>query len=412
MYIILAWRNLWRNRRRTLIILTAVIIGISSMIVMAAFSRGTVQGMVSNSINNLVGHIKIEHQQHPADPAIEHRIITPEKLLRQITAMLPPGSRVVQRIRADAMLSTSREHVGLVLVGIDPDLEQGVSFIGRPPAQGTLFGNQNQGGIIVGRSLLKKINGKLGQKVVITCQGADGTNIAKAFRIQGVFATELESTERAFAFVQLHTMQQMLGVGNDITEIAIQLPDNNGNPPVDLAATTAFLQANVSDKQLLARNWRQMLPAISSYLEMFDGFMLIWYLIVFLAMAFGLVNTMLMAVYERMREFGLLQALGMRPGCIIKMVMSELLLLLTFGCSISSVAAFITVHFFFSSGIDLAIFAEGAEFWGISRIIYPLLTSWDIIAANSVVLLLGMFTGLYPALRATKFSPVQTMRHV
>ena len=412
MYITLAWRNLWRNRRRTLIILTAVIIGISSMIVMAAFSRGTVRGMVYNAINNLVGHIKIEHKQHPADPAIEHRITNPEKIARQVAEMLPAGSTVAQRLRADAMLSTSREHVGLVLVGINPDQEQGASFIGRPLAQGSLFGGQKRGGIIVGRSLLKKINGELGQKVVITCQGADGSNIAKAFRIRGIFTTELESTERAFAFVQLHTLQQMLGVGKGITEIAIQLPDSDGTPSSDLETFTALLQENLLDKQLLIRNWRQMLPAISSYLELFDGFMLIWYLIVFLAMAFGLVNTMLMAVYERMREFGLLQALGMRPGCIIKMVMSELLLLLTIGCGIASGAAFITVHFFFSSGIDLAIFAEGAEFWGISRIIYPLLTSWDIIAANCVVLLLGMLTGLYPALRATKFSPVQTMRHV
>ena len=412
MYITLGWRNLWRNRRRTFIILTAVVIGISSMIVMAAFSRGTVQGMVYNAINNLVGHIKIEHAQHPADPAIEYRITHPEKIIRQVTEMLPAGSRLVQRIRADAMLSTSREHVGLVLVGIKPDQEQGVSFIGRPLSQGTLFGEQKTGGIVVGRSLLKKINGEIGQKVVVTCQSTDGSNIAKAFRIRGVFTTELESTERAFAFVQLHTLQQMLGVGKDITEIAIQLPESNENLSSNVETITALLQENLAATPLIARNWRQMLPAISSYLELFDGFMLIWYLIVFLAMAFGLVNTMLMAVYERMREFGLLQALGMRPGCIVRMVMSELLLLLTVGCCISSAAAFMIIHILFASGIDLAFFAEGAEFWGISRIIYPLLTPWDIIAANSVVLLLGLLTGLYPALRATKFSPVQTMRHV
>lgn len=412
MYITLGWRNLWRNKRRTIIILTAVVIGISSMIVMAAFSRGTMQGMLHNTINNLVGHIKIEHEQHLADPAIEYRIANPEKIISQVEGVLPTGSKIVQRIRADAMLSTSREHVGLELVGIKPDQEQGVSFIGRSPAKETLFNKHKKGGIVIGRSLLKKINGKLGQKVVITCQGADGNNIAKAFRIRGVFTTELESTERTFAFVQLHTLQQMLGVGNDITEIAIQLPDIGGSPPEDLATITTLLQKNLTGTPLLTRNWRQMLPAISSYLELFDGFMLIWYLIVFLAMAFGLVNTMLMAVYERMREFGLLQALGMRPGCIIRMVMSELLLLLTIGCCIASAGAFLTVHVFFASGIDLAVFAEGAEFWGISRIIYPLLTPWDIIAANSVVLLLGLLTGLYPALRATKFSPVKTMRHV
>ena len=145
---------------------------------------------------------------------------------------------------------------------------------------------------------------------------------------------------------------------------------------------------------------------------MFDIYMLIWFVVVFIAMGFGLANTVLMAVYERMREFGLQRALGMRSSGIVKTVMIEVLLLLLIGMAAADILSFLLVEVVFKSGIDLGSFGAGIEMWGISRVIHPVLDIGDIIMANGVVAVLGLLVGLYPALQATKFTPIETMRHL
>ncbi|MBT8353937.1 MAG: ABC transporter permease, partial [Desulfofustis sp.] len=123
MSIQIGWRNLWRNPRRTLIILTAIVIGIISMIVMSAFGRGMMEGMVRNSIDNLVGHIKIQNPLYRIDPAVDNRIDTVSEVADQISGLLPEDGRLVKRLRLDGVLSTSRDHVGVMVVGVQPELE-------------------------------------------------------------------------------------------------------------------------------------------------------------------------------------------------------------------------------------------------------------------------------------------------
>ena len=149
----IAWRNLWRNPRRTLIILTAIVIGIGSMVVLSALSRGMMDGMVDNAISNLVGHIRIQDPEYRIDPSIIRRIEHPRQLLSEISPLLPPGTRIARRIKVDGMLSTSREHVGVIIVGIIPEDELGVSFIGRPVHQGRMINPGETNGLIMGQAL-------------------------------------------------------------------------------------------------------------------------------------------------------------------------------------------------------------------------------------------------------------------
>jgi ABC-type lipoprotein release transport system permease subunit len=215
-----------------------------------------------------------------------------------------------------------------------------------------------------------------------------------------------------YVFATLAAVQDMLGVDEDVTEIAITLDQDALERRDELELLVSQINKTITGNVYKAEDWRQMLPAISAYLEMYNGYMLIWFVVVFIAMGFGLVNTMLMAVYERMREFGLQRALGMRSGRIVRMVMSETLLLLMLGSIIANSIAFLLIHIVLRSGIDLSVFTEGTEMWGISRIIIPVVSAWDLYAANGVVFILGLLVGLYPALRASKFTPVETMRHL
>ena len=227
------------------------------------------------------------------------------------------------------MLSTSREHVGVIIVGIIPDDESGVSFIGRPVHQGRMFSQEESNGLIIGQALLERIGARIGRKVVLVTQNHEWENVSRGFRIRGTYRTELAQTEKVYVFVPLTVLQEMLGIAEGVTEIAVNLEQGKGGEGSELADLVSTLNAKISGSGYTVEDWRQMLPSISAYLEMFDGYMLIWFVVVFIAMGFGLVNTMLMAVYERMREFGLQRAIGMRSSRIVRLVMFEILLLLS-----------------------------------------------------------------------------------
>ena len=412
MSIQLGWRNLWRNPRRTLIILTAIVIGIISMIVMSAFGRGMMEGMVRNSIDNLVGHIKIQNPDYRVDPAVENRIDQVNEVADRISSLLPEDGRLVTRLRLDGVLSTSREHTGVMIVGIQPELETGMSFIGRPLFKGAPLDPDDINGLLMGQALMDRLGLEIGKKVVLMSQDSDGEGQAKAFRIRGSYRTELRDTEKRYVFVNLENFQEMIGAADTATEIAVHLNLATTYQTGRIEELVNRINELLDNKNLTAIGWRELLPAIAAYIDMFDVYMLIWFVVVFIAMGFGLANTVLMAVYERMREFGLQRALGVRATGIIKSVMIEVVLLLLIGMALADFVSLFMIKVMFSSGIDLGSFGAGIEMWGISRVVYPVLSIKDIVMANGVVILLGLLVGVYPALHAARFTPVETMRHL
>ena len=404
----LAWRNIWRNPRRTLIIMTAIFIGVFSMLVLAALMRGMVGEMVHNAIHTLTGHVRISQGDYRSDPSIDNRISEPETVLAAIGPNLPEGARVAARIQVDAMVSNARHTLGVTLVGVDPDEEIGVSFIGDGVAEGYLF--REGRGLVAGRGLLTRMGTGLGKKVVIMTQGADGEVSSRGLRIVGVYTAALEATEKQYLFLPRDYLAEMLGVPGEVTEISVILPRGlaGGKEATRLAGSLG----SDLDPGLAVEAWPAMLPAITAYLTLFEGVLVIWYVVVFVAMGFGIVNTVLMAVYERMKEFGLLMALGMGPGQILSMVMRETTFLIVGGVMAGNAVGGITLWILSIRGIDLSAFAQGAEMFGISRVIYPLLTPRDLLTANGTVMVLGLAVALYPALKAARLTPVETLRRV
>ncbi|MGD8472400.1 MAG: FtsX-like permease family protein, partial [Desulfobacteraceae bacterium] len=172
------------------------------------------------------------------------------------------------------------------------------------------------------------------------------------------------------------------------------------------------LKATLPTEQFEVHSWRELLPFQTAYLKILDGFMWFWFLVVFVAMGFGIVNTTLMAVFERMREFGLMKALGMKPWWILREVLVESFLLLICGLIIGNLLGFLSIYALSGNGIDLSALAAGAEYAGMSRIIYPAIAAKDVWVANLTVLLLGLLVSLYPAIKASRFTPVQALAHI
>lgn len=403
----LAWRNIWRNPRRTLVILTAVVIGIWSIILLSSLTRGMEQEMLISGIKTLTGHLQIQAPGYRDDPVVDHTI--PARLLeaKALTQALPPQSRWTGRIRVGAVAANARHSGGVTLVGIDPVREPLVSFLGGAVTQGRPLSQGDGNRVIVGRALLEKYGARLGHKLILMSQDAHGEIASKAFRIAGVFDAEMEGTEKAYLFVPLAAAQRMLGLEGQLSEISILLPGFGKEATVAEDLRTAAL----GTAPLAITTWQERLPMLAAYLKLSDSFIYIWYGVVFIAMGFGIVNTTLMAIFERIREFGLIRALGMSPLGIVRGVIIESLFLLLVGLAAGNLVGVASVSVIAVHGIDLSALSAGTEMWGMPRVITPRLTFGDILTANAVILTLGVAVSLYPAAKAARITPVKALRH-
>ncbi|MBU2552463.1 MAG: ABC transporter permease [Proteobacteria bacterium] len=404
MYFQLGWRNIWRNPRRTAVITIAVVIGVWAMIFLGAMMQGLVSQMIDNGIATLTGDLQIHHKDYRSDPVVENSITKPGEVEAALKKHLPPGARWAGRVRVTAIASNARHSTGVTLVGIDPEKEAGVSFIDHAVTNGRLFDPKVRNGIVVGQALLDKFETRIGHKLVLMSQDTTKQIASRAFRIVGVYRAELEATEKQYVFVPLDLARTMLQLGPGLSEFSIALPEHQGER--ELAGA---LSAELPRDIYRVETWEELLPILRAYLKVFDGFIYIWYLVVFIAMGFGIVNTTLMAVFERMREFGLLKALGMRPVWIIREVLTESFFVLLLGMLLGNIGAFLCVWALSATGIDLSFMSQGAEFAGMSRIIYPRITVREVMVANLVVFFLGLLVSLYPAAKAARFTPIEAM---
>ncbi len=404
--ILIAWRNLWRNPRRTAVILVAVVVGILMMVLTSAYMWGMVNSMLDTSLANLTGHIEIHHPGYLDDPAIENRMEDPEELHDLLARILPEGSLVAWRIRFPVVASNARHSGGLVLVGTDFSNTNQMTFLGSAGIDGSMPREGRGNAILVGKKLLEDYETEIGHKLILMARDTLGETASAAFHISGSFDTFLESNETGFAFARREDVAAFLSLQGSISEISIHLPDIEQTD-----AVAERLRSFVDGDRYSVTTWRERLPMVTAYLEIWDYFSYIWGLVIFLAMAFGLVNTLLMAVYDRIREFGLTRALGARPARIMTGVLLEAMLMLVVGLVIGNVLSILIVHWFGQRGIDLTTFAATAEVFSISRYVYPQINPKDLVIFNSLVFCLGILVSLYPAIKAARFTPVEAMTH-
>jgi len=397
----LAWRNLWRNYRRTVIILLAIVLGVWAMIFMNAMTRGMIDDMIRDGVRLLPGHAQIQHPDYHDDPSIANSMPPPGAALRN--ALSRPG--VVgwsQRLRVPAVISSERESRGVMLIGADPAAEAALGFLPDTIVEGRGLSGSDDKGLVLGARLVEELETRLGKRVVAMSQDPDNDVADRGFRVVGIYRAELESEEAGFAYVGLATLQAMLGVDGRISQIAVL-----GDGYRDLSGWYPGLRAALDDSRKL-RSWMELEPYLDSMLKMQDGTMLAIVLVIFAVLSFGLVNTIAMAVFERVREFGLMQALGMRPGLILYQVLLEAFLLLVLGVAAGNVLALATIRPM-ERGIDISRWAEGMEMMGAGATLYPALRTGDMILTSVLVVVLGLLASLLPAWRAARFDPVEAL---
>jgi ABC-type lipoprotein release transport system permease subunit len=400
----LAWRYLWRNHRRTIVMLSAISIGAWAMIFMTALTRGMVDQMISDGISVLPGHVQLHNPDFLDDPSITNRVsLTDADLTRRFDGA--GFTAWASRVRVPAVITSERESRGVTLLGIDPAAERDFSFVDYDKVDGRFLDSPDDTGVVIGAKLADTLDTEVGKRIVLMSQDPDNEIADRGFRVVGLFHANMETYEETYAFIGKTIAQKMLRIGDTTTEVVFFGDDyRNVEPTYEKVAAAV-------DESMRVSRWTEVDTYLGTMLSVMDGFMLIWVVVIFLALSFGLVNTLVMAVFERVREIGLMLALGMKPASILGQIIIESMLLLSVGLLIGDALAWLTVKPL-ESGIDISVVAKGMEMFGASSVLYPKLYMDDVILSNVVVLILGFLASLSPAWRASRYEPVEAITKV
>ncbi len=398
----LAWRNVGRNGRRSAIVLCAAAVGVCGGLLTMAVSYGTALAMVETAIATELGHLQIHAQGFNDDPGLAHRLPQMSELGGDL-AHDPAILAWAPRLRTEGLAYSSRASAGTRVVGVDPERESELSLLERSVIAGEYFGPKKRRAML-GADLAARLRVETGDKIVLSIQDKDGEMVSELFRVAGIFRTPLPELDQATIFVRLHELQPILGVVGEISETAIR-----ADPKSDLPALANRVRA-ASGVGTEVHTWDQLRPILVFLVAFFEAQAGAMYGAVFIAMLFGIANVMLMAVVERIPEFGILGALGMPPARIGAMIVAESLMLSLLGLAVGIGLTFAVIALL-GDGIDVSRFTM-ARAYGVGFRIVPALRFSDWTVPSIAAVATAIVASLAPVLRARRIRPAEALRHV
>jgi len=393
----IAWRNIWRNKTRSIVVIAAVAAGLFAGMFMMAFFGGVVKQEVETAVQTQLAHIQIHHPLFPEDKGLDYAIPNGMVLLQQLQTN-PVYKGVSGRVITTGMISSAADAAGVEIQGIDPETEQSVSNVFSFIKEGAYFTADKKNEIVVGQKLADKLRLILHGKVVLTVLDRDGNLTAGSFRIAGIFRSNYSTFDASTVFIRREESAALLHTGDQIHEIALLL--KNGDQSDQQARQLAKQYPG-----LLVQSWKVLSPEMAMLSSMFDQIMYIIIGIILLALMFGIINTMLMAVLERQREFGVMMAIGMNKARIFLMIVLETVLLTCAGIPLGILFTITAVEYSHRYGIDLSGFSKGLSQYGIGNLIYPELQTNMLLPIIAMTAITALLASLYPAKIALKYKP-------
>jgi putative ABC transport system permease protein len=398
-----AWRNIWRNKTRSIVVIASVAVGLFAGMFMMAFYAGLVKQEVGIAVETQLSDIQIHNPVFPDDKDVNDTIRNAFGLiatLRKDSSVKAVSGRII----TTGMISSSSTASGVEIHGIVPTDEKGVSSISQDMVEGVYFsGKKNE--IVMGKQLADKLGVKLHSKIVLTFQSDSGNLTAGSFRIAGIFRSRNSGFDEMTVFTNFNELGELLGTENRIHEIAIILKDEK---KVESVATGLKKQY----PELLVQTWTELSPEMAMLTGLFDQIMYIVIGIILLALMFGIINTMLMAVLERQREFGMLMAIGMDKPRVFIMVLLESVMLTCVGIPAGILITIGTVDLLAKHGIDLSSFSQALSQFGFSNVIYPEIPTSMFLPITLMTAFTAILSAIYPAIKALQFKPAEAIRKI
>jgi ABC-type lipoprotein release transport system permease subunit len=397
----IASRNIWRSRKRSLIIITAVSIGLWAGIFMMAFYNGMIEQRINSAIADELSHIQLHHPEFRKEYEIKYDLPKGRKMLKMIDKEITIKA-AAGRIIIKGMIASASGSSGITINGVMPKPEEALTNLSKKIIKGSYF-TQKTNEIILSEKLRKKLKLNLNKKAIITFQDKQGNLASAAFRITAIYKTINGPYDDSNVFVKITDVDSLAGIPNAINEIAILLKSNTVLDESQKKLKQEFPTTEI-------KNWMEISPELGLTISVGDQMVFIFMGIILLALAFGIVNTMMMAVLERTREIGMLLALGMNKFKIFMMIVLETLFLILAGCPVGMLLAFTTIAITQKTGIDFSQFSQAYSSFGYSSIIYPSLTGRQFGIVMLLVFITALFSALFPARRALKLNPAESLK--
>jgi putative ABC transport system permease protein len=403
----MAWRNIWRNPRRTILTVCAITFATVLLVFMLSFQFGSYETMINTSVKISTGHLQVQAKKYHEKKSIRFVISDPQAIA-EIVDQIPEVAAYSFRAQAFALISSNFRTYGVVVTGIEPQKEAHVSRIKKLVHRGNFLSAEDVNQALLGKLLAKNLRVTIGDELTLLGQGRDGSIGATVVRVKGIFSSGIDEFDRSAMQIPLATFQETFSMGNAVHEVVI-IGKSLGDVPRIKAKLKSALSALPGGKQLTILDWQELMPGLRQAIEMDLVSGLIFYGLLIIVVAFSILNTFLMAIFERTKEFGVMMAMGTTPRRLTKILLTESMTMTVIGL-ISGIGIGIGVTYYFQiHGIDFSGGSELLSQFGITGRMYPKLSLLSVSIGPFMVLFFTFFAALYPALKIRRLRPVEAM---
>ena len=396
-----AWLNIWRNPLRSIIVLLSIVLGIWAGVFIVGFSYGLNNQRIAEAINSNLGHVQIHHPKFSEEEHIAY-VLPPAVVLKTALQRQPEISSYSIRTVVSGMLQSARAARGIRILGVNADAEKAVSTIPQKIHEGDWFATNKRNPLVIGKQLADLLHVTVGSKVVITFQDVENNIIAARFTLIGIYKSANSKFDELVVYCQQPDLYALIG-GELNHQVVVMARETQ---------QAEQLAANLQNElpALSVKSWREVAPELAYTDEILAVSLLVVMAILMLALMFGIINTMLMAVLERKRELGMLQAIGMNKQRISAMIVLETCLIGIIAGPLGLALGVETTRYFGEVGIDLSLFGQGLESFGISTRIYPQIEIIFMIKIAVMVGFMALVASIYPAIKALRLNPIEAIR--
>ncbi len=410
----MAWRNIWRNRLRSSVVIGSVVVGIWALVFLNAWMRGMINGYVQNAIKNEVSHIQIHHSAFMEDKEAKYFIENTDSLLNKLKK-LPGIEAMSSRTILNGMLAAARGNIGVRIIGIEPQSEAKITGLDKKIQQGSYFENiqSKKVPILVSEKTAERLKLTLKSNVSLQFQTLDGDSRIGC-KVIGIYRGINNRTDLITVFLPQHQLNKTFTGSSDSSISA--LSDISHEIAIMLESTKLLDETKIKIKALAmpykTEDYKEIAPdtaLMESFIEM-GLWVIIW--IVMFALVFGIINTMLMAVLERYRELGMLMSIGMGRASVFMMIVTETIVLSVIGAPLGMLLGRITVFITHKQGISLSTYSEAMRQYGLSELIRPETDTAIYWKVSIAIVLTAIIGAIYPAYRALSLRPADAIRKI
>lgn len=404
MYILIAisWRNIWRHPARSGVMMAAVTIGLWSALLIVGWANGLLKQRMDYMIEREVTHVQIHHPEFLAD-AFPWNYIPGHAATSAWLKEHPDVVSHTSRTITEGMLQSPVKTSGVRIRGIDTDSEPRTTQFHENMVEGEYLDSDIRNAVILSRIMADEHNMRIGNRIVLTFENMAGELTSGSFFISGLFQSVSSDYDRRTIFVRSADLLDLLAERPVYHETAIMLVDVARAD--DLAASL-----NQHFNGIHAQTWKELSPELSMIVELGGLMVVILTLIFMIALGFGILNTMLMALFERMRELGMLLSIGMSKVRVFGMIMLEAIILTMSGALAGIALAWLSILRLSETGINLEMFSQGAAMIGFDYMIYPFMNTGDYMTVLVIVIVITLLASLYPAVKAVQINPLEAVR--